>query len=322
MKKLLIAAVAMALTGAAMAMTLQAAKGQIPGVVANPAKMAEIMKELTEDDQIEFLAMVNAAIAEMNGSPAELAALYLAVNEYALKSHGAGNLQALLATTFATVPPEALTVLNEQLAKDLFNRNADPTRPVSDADFARLAKEAMETIATRASDTDDAAVRTTFAVLMFVRASEGSPADLRDTLAETITDPVQRQTALTEWIPSALGESVGGEVSQPTYDPMLGGAAVDLTVPTVDNVLAIASPQDIVPLLSDMNAENPTFEEATLLNIGNIGMPDLTPSAMPSSSQTLPAVDDAPWSPAEERGEGGGEEQPHPELYRMQRIWQ
>lgn len=321
MKKLLVIAAAMALTGAAMAMTLQAAKGQIPGVVANPAKMAEIMKELSEDDQIEFLAMVNAAIAELNGSASEIAALYLAVNEAALKAHGQGNLQALLATTFATVKPEALTVLNEQLAKDLFNRNADPTKPVSDADFAALAKEAMKEIATRASDTDNAAVRTTFAMLMFVRASEGTPADLRNTLAETISDPAARDVALTEWVPSALGE----QGIAATYDPMLGASDAEVTVPDSETIvpLILADNQEIVPLLGDLASIPPEgdYSQAALGSTSSAGMPDFS-LATGQIAPAVTAVESAPWNPEYKRGnnpeeESGGESREYP----YQRIW-
>ena len=332
MKKLMVIAAAMALTGAAMAMTLQAAKGQIPGAVANPAKMAEIMKELSEDDQVEFLALVNAAIAEMNGSPSELAALYLAVNEAALKAHGAGNLQALLATTYATVPPEALTVLNEQLAKDLFNRSADPTKPVSDADFAALAKEAMKAIATRASDTDNAAVRTTFAMLMFVRASEGTPADLRNTLAETISDPAARDVALTEWVPTALGEQ-GNNAS---YDPMLGASDAEVTTaeaPTADTVvpLIMADNQEIVPLLADLAsiAGEGDFSQATMMSVATAGLPDYSQASI-QTPPTVTALEAAPWSPEVKRGEEPEEESPYtptptptpePGPYPNQRIW-
>lgn len=337
MKKLLIAIVAMALSGAAMALTLQAAKAQIPGAVANPAKMAEIMKELSEEDQIEFLALVNAAIAEMNASSAEAAAMYLAVNEAALKAHGEGNLRALLATTFATVPPEALTILNEQLAKDLFNRNADPTRPVSDADFAVIAKEAMEAIATRNSDTDEAAVRDTFALLMFLRASEGTPADLRDALLETFGNPEAQQTANTEWIDPAL---------KGDYNPMLGGSDVDLNVPTVQNVqdvasdkdeggqgepaqpetvetpLTIASSAEIVPLLGDLGADTTDFIDAAILNMPNLGLPEMSggqPIGGGGTGVVHPSpINDSPWT--QERGadredDGGYFTPVHPDPY-------
>lgn len=330
MKKLLIVAAAMALTSAAMAMTLQAAKGQIPGAVANPAKMAEIMKELSEDDQIEFLALVNAAIGELNASADEKAALYLAVNEAALKAHGEGNLQSLLATTFATVPPESLTVLNEQLAKDLFNRNADPTRPISDGDFAALAKEAMEAIATRASDTDDAAARTAFAVMMFVRASEGSPADLRESLAETISDPAARELALSDWIPAALGE----QGAEPSYDPILGAVDAEVSAPDSENVsaiaaeaaatssadsdvdtaLTIANSQDIVPLLADLGANYGEFMESSALNVSNPGLPDLV-QTQTSAAPTTPSVpaEGAPWNPETKRGETTEPVEPTPQ---------
>ena len=327
MKKLVLIA-AMALAGASMAMTLQAAKGQIPGAVANPAKMAEIMKELSEEDQIEFLALVNQAISEMSGSANELAAIYLAVNEAALRAHGNGNLQALLATTYATVPPEALTVLNERLAADLFNRNADPTKPVSDAAFANLAKEAMKTISEKASTTDEASVRTTFALLMFLRASGGTPSDLRDTLAESITDPAAKELALNEWIPAAMGEQ-----GQKSYDGMLGAVDASNDVPDVamgqpgapqqgeqgeqgqqeiphtDDVLVIASPEGMIPLLSDLATDAIDYTEATIFSMGQIGFPQYSGTSV--GTQQVSPVDDSPYSPDRERGdtpgEGGGE---------------
>lgn len=326
MKKLVLI-VAMALAGASMAMTLQAAKGQIPGAVANPAKMAEIMKELSEEDQIEFLALVNEAIGLMQGSATELAAIYLQVNEAALRAHGAGNLQALLATTYATVPPEALTVLNERLATDLFNRNADPSRPVSDAAFANLATDTMKTIAEKAETTDEAAVRTTFALLMFVRASGGSPSDLRNTLAESIKDGPAKEMALNEWIPAALGEN-----GPKNYDSILGAADASTDIPDADkipggqqgqesagseaprtdDVLVIPSSEGIVPLISDLSTDHIDYTEATIFSMGQIGF--TTGQQQVGTSQTSP-VDDAPFSPDKDRGESFT---PHPEFYPFQ----
>lgn len=278
MKKLLMIVAAMALGGAAMAMSLQEAQAQIPGVVANSVKMADIMKQLTEDDQIEFLAMVNKAIAELNGSANEIAALYVSVNEEALKAHGKDNLKALLATTFATVPPEYLTVVNERFAADLFNRNADPTNPVSDENFAKLARETMSTIATRTSDTDEAAVRNTFAILMFERAA-GEPLgrQLRQELVNTIDDPAARELALNEWIPSALGESGRNA----TYDPLLGASDVDTTVPDPGVLLVIAPSQDIVPLLADMAAkDDDPYMHSISFSMDNMGLPEDTQDSL------------------------------------------
>lgn len=310
MKKLLMIA-AMALAGATMAMTLQEAAAKIPEAVANPASTADIVKELSPDDQVEFLSMLNAAIAKMNGSADELSSIFLAVNEAALKAHGKGNLQAMLATTFATVPPEHLTVLNERLAKDLFNRNADPTRPISDADFAKLAKDAMQTIATRASDTDDAAVRTTFALLMFVRASEGTPADLRNTLAETISDPAARELAINEWVPAAMGEN-----TPKTYDPMLGASDVAADVPVPTSVLTIANSQDIVPLLSDLAADHAEYEHSIGMGIGNAGLPGFAPTI---NSRPVTKNEYLPWSSGNKRGERRDSEEPR--TYPFQSIY-
>ena len=61
MKKLLMIAVA-ALSAAAWALSLADAKAQIPSCVADPAKMAEVMKQLSQGDQDDFLAAVNEAL--------------------------------------------------------------------------------------------------------------------------------------------------------------------------------------------------------------------------------------------------------------------
>lgn len=241
---------------AARGLTLADARAKIADAVKDPATMAATMKVLDAGDQVKFLADVNAAIAAMPGSNEAKAAKFLNANRTALQSAKKGNLTVLLAEVFATVPPEALTVINERFAADLFNRAADPSKTLSDEQFVTVAIDKVKAISARAATGDDAAVRTTFAILMFLRASNGTPVDLCDKLVAELDSSV-RDLAKDEWIPSALGQ--GREQS---YAPMLGAADAGLQ-PNHDLVLKIAGPQMLDALLSELggvfiDVHNPT----------------------------------------------------------------
>ena len=62
-------------------------------------------------------------------------------------------------------------------------------------------------------------VRETFAILMFLRASGGTPADLSATLVGTMPNEKNRELATNEWIKPAMGDG-----QEQTYDPLLGAA--------------------------------------------------------------------------------------------------
>ncbi len=267
MKRLVMLAAAMLTMGAFAEMSLADARGKIGEAVNDSRMMGEIIAELSKSNQVAFLSDVNAAIAAMPGSNDEKAAKFLDANEAALKNAQSGNMRSLLAETFATVPPEALTVLNERLASDLFNRAADPSNPMSDADFTRLAQETMEVVQSRTAQTDDAAVRSTFAILMFVRASNGSPADLASTLASALPDASSRELATKEWIPSALGDGV-----PKSYDSLLGASDAGET-PDFQNVADLSASEGMVALLADLGSDKPAVQQA-IFGIGNLGLPE------------------------------------------------
>ncbi len=194
LKTVLVLAAAAVVTGA-QALSLADASAKIGDAIANPAVMTSTVKQLSASDQVAFLARVNAAIDALPGSPAEKAANYVKANSAALKGAAKGNLAALLAEVFATVPPEVLTVINERFAADLFNRAANPARPISDEQMATLALKTMEKIQSRTAGVDNAAVRNTFAVLMFLRASGGTPANLKSQLLAQYKDSAARDLA-------------------------------------------------------------------------------------------------------------------------------
>lgn len=225
-------------------LSLSDARAKVGDAIADPSVMAATTQQLSADDQVKFLADVNEAISKMPGSAETKAAAYLDANRAALKSAAKGNLSALLAEVFATVPPEALTVLNESLAADSFNRSANPSVTYTDEQYVDLAKKTLEVIAKRNAEADDGAVRTGFAILMFTRAANGSPVGLADTLAAVLPEASQ-DVAKKEWFPAALAE---GE--DKSYDPMLGES--DALLPNEQVVLRLSHARSLATLLDDL----------------------------------------------------------------------
>lgn len=240
--------------------SLAEARGKIGEAVVNPAVMTSTMKMLSAADQKTFLSDCNEAVGKMPGSAETKAAAYLSVNRAALKGAAKGNVSILLAEVFATVPPEALTVINERFAADLFNRAADPSVTYTDSQFTAIAESVMASVMSRTAKTDGADVRNVFAVIMLLRASNGTPADLASKLTALLPEAV-RKTALEEWIPPAMSESRN-------YDAMLG--VVDAgEQPNYSLVLQLAPPQSLDAMLADLNAGIAGAEAASAATIRN-----------------------------------------------------
>lgn len=227
---------------------LAEARAKIGDIIADASKMSEVMKELSPEDQKTFLADVNAAIAKLPGSTEDKTAKYLNINREALKGAEEGNMVNVLAVTFATVPPESLVVLSERYATDLFNRDASPTQKFTDAAFEKTAMEVVGKVEQATTGSDDAGVRNTLAILMFVRASNNSIEGLSDRLVETMPDATSREMATKEWIPAAMAE---GE--QKSYESMLAYADAG-RAPNLDIVLSLAGPQILDAMLVDITA--------------------------------------------------------------------
>ena len=227
-------------------MSLAEARAKIGECIKTPATMTDTMKKLSAEDQKTFLAEVNEAISKMPGSNEALTATYLNVNRAALKGAQPGNLTALVAEVYATVPPESLTVINERFAADLFNRAADPTVKYTDEQYSQIAKSLVEKVAERNAQVENGAARTALAALMMVRASNGSPENLTDTLVEALPAD-SRSIARNEWIPAAMGEN-----GAKTYEPILGAAEATGSMPSTEMVINIAGPQLLDALLVEV----------------------------------------------------------------------
>ena len=254
MKKLIGCVLAFVAATSVQAMSLADARAQIAGCVANAAKMTSVVKELSAADQVAFLAEVNEAISNMPGSNEAKAAAYLNANKAALVGAAKGNLAALVAEVFATVSPEALPVLCERLAADLFNRTADPTKNYTDEQFQKIADSVMAKVTDRMASVENGAARSAFAIVMLVRASNGSPADLAETLVKTLPEASQ-EVARKEWIPAALGQD-----QAQSYEPILAGADASVAMPVPVVVLRLAGPQLLDAMLGDVVENTPILK--------------------------------------------------------------
>ena len=308
MKKMLTsvvaAAFALCVNAADETMSYADARSQITDVIADAEAMGKVVSKLSADDQVSYLSDVNEAIVKLQASTEEKVAKAVAVNRAALKTAKKGNLAKLLAEMFAVAMHEALAVANERFADELFNRAADPTKTFSDAEFETIAAETLTVVNDRCNELDDAAVRETFAILMFLRASNGTPVELENSLVALLPTAEARELAAKEWIPAAMGRD-----QQKSYEPMLAaadaGRAADPQL-----VMRLASPQTMDSLLADLNWQVRTKD-------GKKAVTQILDSSTLDSNYGLPRntedyhVDRVPrttdeyqkWSPTHKRGD-------------------
>ena len=293
---------------------LARARGQIDKVIETPDLMKTIMAKLSAEEQKQFVADVNKAIGGMPASVEERTAKFLNVNHAALVSAAKGNKSTILAEVFATVPPEALTVLNERFAIDLMNRSSNPNVTYTDEQFTKICLELMDKINARTEETDNGSTRSAFAILMFIRASNGKPDDLADRLIDTLKHDDAKELAKNEWIPAALGKD-GREQG---YEPILASADAGRR-PDFAYVLVIAGPQYLESILHDITGknmdrfsfirtrtpvldavENPLIHQIPTLHdepFGGDAVAPLDPVApLPPAPPTPPHPDPYPWT--------------------------
>lgn len=304
MKKMLLMGLAviasLAWAQEAQKMSLADARKMIGDAVNDPAVMTKTVSQLSPEDQVTFLAEVNEAIKNMPGSSEQKAAAYLNANSAAMVgARDSGNLAKMLAEVFATVPVEVLTVINEKFANDFFSRSSDDG--IRDDKFVEVVQNTMKTISDRAAQSDNAGVRETFAAMMFLRASNGSPANLADTLVVGLPPTVQEK-AQTTWIPDAMG-------AVPNYESILGAADAG-EAPAMDKVapmqLRTARSEFLTSMLSDLASDGTMVYDSSQASSeqesrsGNGG-------SSSGGSDTVPRTTDptSPAYPGEPRGYKG-----------------
>lgn len=306
----------MSLTGFADAakteMSLADARNKIKEFISTPSSISQAVGSLSAENQLAILADVNNAISKMRATPEEKAAKFVLVNKAVLTAKGSKNKSALLAEVFATVSPEALTVLNERFASELFNRAADPSRTYTDEDFTKIAENTMKVIIERCEKADDAAVREAFAILMFVRASNGTPADLEKKLIALIPSDKAREVAYDEWISPALGRS-----GVKSYNPMLAQTGTEESV-DIPMTVGFLGPAVMEMMFHDLASK--VGITTSLHNVdGGTGLPPSYPWELERVPRTMNP--DAAFYPSNDRGDsdGGGSSGPSGPGYFFQR---
>ena len=182
--------------------SLADARTKIDKSIADPKVMAETMQQLSPSDQKAFLAEVNSVIAKRPGSKESKVASFINVNAAALIGAGKENIPTLIAEVFATVPLDALCILNERYAKTIFQRDNEA---ITDQQFEAVAKSVMKLVVERNENVDNGALRDTLAALMFIRSSNGTPDTLPETLIAVLPESAQ-ESARKEWIPNAMAK--------------------------------------------------------------------------------------------------------------------
>ena len=227
----------------------------------DPVVLKSTIAQLSSADKTAFLAEVNEAISKMPGSPEAKAAQFLAINRAAVAGAGAADRLAVLAEIYATVPPESLSILNEEFSKNEFSR----PDAMSDEQYKRIVSVAMEKIAQRCASSESGGVRSGFAGLMFIRAAGGAAADEVQSVVVAAMPAESRLEARNTWFPAALGKD------QPvaSYDSMLGAAQAgeeanhNLTV-------SMYSQQIVESMLSDLQTTHRPGEQIGKIERGTL----------------------------------------------------
>ena len=196
--------------------SLANARGKIDQIVEKPELMKDAMETLSAEDQRAFVADVNKAISDLPASEAEKTAKFIDVSRAALAGAAEGNAPQLTAEIFATVPPEALTMVSEALAAETYNRQNYTVET-----YTKVAKEVMTEVNERCESTDNGSPRVALAIVMFSNGLNGTEAE-QATLTETLMDTMKHadaKEAAKEWIAAAQGKD-----GEKNYEPVLAAA--------------------------------------------------------------------------------------------------
>ena len=196
--------------------SLASARSKIDQVVEKPDLMKDVMEMLSAEDQIAFVADVVRAISDLPASDAEKTAKFIDVSRAALAGAAEGTAPRVTAEIFATVPPEALTMVSEALAAETYNR-----QNYTVAAYTKVAKEVMGEVNERCESTDNGSPRVALAIVMFSTGLNGTEAE-QATLTATLIDTMKHddaKAAAKEWIVAAQGKD--GEKS---YEAILAAA--------------------------------------------------------------------------------------------------
>lgn len=176
-------------------------------------------QDLAKEDQVEFVRAVNKSMEDYEASTPEKRLLTIyAVNRDAVRGAPDAERKAVIAEVFATAPFDALPMITDRFAEELFSRKAAGFGENDDS-FLEFTSATLMRIRNRLSTVPYEKLpgtRSAFAVICFLKASGGKPEDLKTSLLFYVMTGTQEITRK-EWIPAALGE----DGKPPSYQPML-----------------------------------------------------------------------------------------------------
>ena len=189
------------------------------GAAQEKGAFGTAFQDLAKDDQVEFVRAVNESMRDYKASTPEkrLQTIY-AVNRDAVRAAPPAERKAVIAEVFATAPMDALPTITDRFAAEMFNRKAAGFSDKDDS-FMEFAAATLMRVRARMGLLDVSqypGARMTFAVIMVLKASEGKPEDLRQSVLFYV--PTGSYEAATKvWIPAALGE----DGKPASYQPIL-----------------------------------------------------------------------------------------------------
>ena len=204
--------------------------------------------EVAGGDPVEFVATVNRSYAKSDEplDDRRKETLY-GVNRDAVRGAKGADQKVVLAEVFATVPKDCLPMITDRFAAEIFSRKASGLDK-DDESFVDFASSALMKISGRLRTADDyPGTRSAFAVIMFLKASEGKPSSLREDLMVYVLSG-SHKIAREEWIPAALGD----DGKAPTYAPIME-AGIRGEEPNHRLVLSMGAPEELNRMVgSDM----------------------------------------------------------------------
>lgn len=244
-------------------------------------------QDLAGDDQARFVSTVNLSMAKQDEPLDEKSIITLyRVNRDAVKASPPIDRKKVLAAVFATAPKECLPYFTDHLAEDLFTRKAAGFNPDDDSfmEFASAALLRISRVLHVMQPRELPGMRSAFAVIMFIKASEGKPDDLREVFMLYVLSGSHEITRK-KWFPAVFGD----DNQVPTYKPMLEamekGEEPDHKLP-----LPIASPQLSVWMRGEMNLDGntaddsgPTPADSIHVKVSGVGM-DMGLSRVPRAA--------------------------------------
>ncbi len=260
---------------------------RIGDAAKSPEVAKEVMRQVVTGEKIEFTQRLLKAITRMPLSPEEKLTSITQASVACIASTPLINddRYKVIAEVIAVVPVEYLPGLIGALAKR-FNPKLNSLTPEQ---YKTMAETTVKIAIQRNKQTDDPAVRNTFAILLFLIATtpEETPG-LQALLMAHLPDDRSRELAK-GWIDEAL---------KGNYEPMLTAADASVRVePPPPGVRRVGVAQ-MEGLLSDIGGLTGSFEAAARRNIsapGGSGIDVFRPADI--GIQTVPRPEPKPVCP-------------------------